>query len=66
MVVKQKIEIKINDNKKNFLGTLSITSKIKGELQDTFADIEPKKIKGMLLEHIGKDMELNNSQVGEK
>ena len=60
MVVEQKIEIKINDDKENFLGTLSISSKIKGELQDTFVDIKSKKIKGMLLEHIGKDIKLNN------
>lgn len=59
MVVKQKIEIKIKD-KERFIGTLSITSKIKGELQDTFVAIEPKKIKGKLFEHIGKDKELNN------
>ena len=59
MVVEQKIKIKIKDNEK-FLGTLSITSQIKGELQKNFENIGPKKIKGMLLEHIGKDNKLNN------
>ena len=59
MVFEQKIEIKLKD-KETYVGTLSITSKIKGEYQDIFSDIEPKKIKGMLLEYIGKDTELNN------
>lgn len=59
MVVKQKIEIKLKDNGR-FLGTLSISSTIKEELQDNFVDIKPKKIKGMILEHIKKDKELNN------